>query len=154
MVSSIFPCTSGNFSNSLVVQKQVTTISLSGASSGRLFELHFVLCKKDKVDLIPFHLSYIIELMLCVINVCSVLNPPVQSSGKHIIMFTALKYNYCTTVCFTDNYFNPIKCSNSALTMLRTACPIYMQFCVQYHVLKLHGKGYGGWDCGWVVLHV
>lgn len=92
-----------------------------------------MLCKKDKVDLTPFHLSYIIELMLCVISFCSVLNPPVQSSGKHVIMFTAHEYNYCTTVCFTDNYFNPIKYSNSVMTMLRTACLIYMQFCVQYH---------------------
>lgn len=62
-----------------------------------------MLCKKNKVDLTPFHLSYIIELMLCVISFCSVLNPPVQSSGKHIIVFTAHKCNYYTTVCFTDN---------------------------------------------------
>lgn len=42
------------------------------------FELHFVLCKKDKVDLTPFHLSYVIELMLCVISFCSVLNPQLR----------------------------------------------------------------------------
>lgn len=29
----------------------------------------------------------------------------------------------------------------------------FMQLCIQYH-LKLHGKRDGGWDCGWVVLHV
>lgn len=41
------------------------------------------------------------------------------------------------------------------MTILRTACLIYMQFWVQYHIiLKLHGKDYGGWDCGWVMLHV
>lgn len=38
------------------------------------------------------------------------------------------------------------------MTMLRTACLVYMQFCVQYPVLKLRGKGYRGWNCGWVVL--
>lgn len=70
------------------------TILCSGASSGRLYKFHFVLSKMGELDLTPFHLSYITELILFVINFCSVLNSSIQSSGKCIIMFIIRKYNY------------------------------------------------------------
>lgn len=98
-VSFIFPCSSGNVSSGLGVNSgQPEFLILEQAVKGRQNSV-FVLSKMDKVDLTPFHLSYIIELILFVISFYSVLNPLVQSSGKCIIMFTALKYNYYIFYC-------------------------------------------------------